>query len=130
MDQLNKLFRNPPQGGNERGVVTSNPMTTPAAGPQPTVFSNFAAGVESARERIVDGAQTATPELRNFGRGDTEDSRYWTWDRPGDVAYEAEHELARTAQVAAPPKQAPAPERVTSTLSPPAQDYRSDGKPL
>ena len=132
MDRLRSVFFNPPRGGNEHGVPTANPMVVPRPTVQPHIGANFVAGAESAREGRNSIADPYATEHRNFGRGrDLE--RVAVHVRPGDMAYEAERNLAYAAQVEAT-LQAPPPNPPHATIEPkevPARmPYRTDGKPL
>lgn len=62
MRELNKLFRNPPKGGNERGVPVTNPM---APMPRPTGEMGFrGGGIPLCEKRDMAEMAKMTPEER------------------------------------------------------------------
>lgn len=133
MDQLRSLFFNPPKGGNEHGVRTTNVMVQPPPEKQPHIGANFVQGETMARSGKVESSKAGAGDMRNFERGE-EDATYSRYDvhvRPADTVYESEAMQARRDQLETPPvSEQPTPQKVEPALVPARQQYRSDGKPL
>ena len=139
---LNKLFRNPPRGGNERGVSTENSMSPlPAREPYDALnyvdegvkgpgqlkaqdskgtsplASHLTAGENSARSSVVESALIGRGEFRNTRR-----SPQPIATGSGYHATETEHEQESSSSGSGGN---PQPEYDADT----SQGTRSDGKP-
>lgn len=139
---LNKLFRRPPRGGNERGVQTHNPMSplppsseyeltnggemesartqsTGAAGParQRGLREQMQAGENSARASMVESRQAGSEDFRNYKRSPQPVAG------SGYAGYEARKEREGSAGTATGGKPTPRYNQDTT------QPRRSDGKP-
>ena len=144
MKDLKRLFFNPPQGGNERGVPTQDsmgsyvptasilgsdqasvgrmaeasvPFPGPAAATRP-LSDDFAAGVYTGRTgKPTSGGM----ELRNYHA--TREAQ-----QPSDPGPVNVYDFERRAEA---DPEAPGPAtKVVPTLDPPGMSYRTDGKPL
>lgn len=150
MKELRKTFYNPPKGGNEEGVPTTNPMAPvspsaqpvlgprwdeslglrtppgqpyPGQGAQGPLRAQFNAGATSARISAQQGHQVGPSELRNYQRGLQPVQP--AGDPSAVMAYDFERDHVQRPSDAEPGKKTTKPQLHPDTR----MSYRTDGKP-